>query len=731
MSHSTANGKVIPIVFTATIFLSASLLFFVQPLFAKIVLPEIGGAPAVWTTAMLFFQTVLIVGYVYAHFSSRYLPVTAQMVLHLSLWVAALAFLPLGIPEGWQYDGSGSTARQTLLLFAAGVGLPFAVLSANAPLIQSWYACSDGPSADDPYFLYGASNLGSLMALLAFPFVAEPLFGAHQIGIGFAGGFVLLGMCLFASGMAARTGRMAKPNTDRDALECPGPRTYCYWALLAFVPSSLMLAVTTKVSTDLGSIPLVWVIPLSLYLLTFVIGFSKIQFFNQKPLKIAAALSITVAGLFFTGFAGAHLSLPETGVLVLVFFIIAMWAHRSLYETRPNGRYLTLFYVTMSVGGALGGLFNSIIAPLAFNAIYEGIVTVGVAAILIALPWLDLSVRNIGRGLLFGMVAGGVYAIVVPILGDDQQAFASILLIGLTGAVFVALRRSLTSALIASIAVSGAPLLLSEQTFHFKDRSFFGLHKVSDQNDLRLYSNGTTSHGAQRLSDLTAPRPEPITYYHVNGPMAQILTSKAASAATSIGIVGLGVGSLACYSQPGQDWHFYEIDKMVDRVARDTSLFTFVSSCTPDAPTHLGDARVVLENQSDIRFDVLVIDAYSSDAVPVHLTTREAVDMYMSRLNDDGILLFHISNRYYDIWRPLGRTAETLGLAAWRQYYNGNRDTDPGDYASEVVAFTQGYESQFALDGDTRWQRLESDGGVVWTDDRANLLSILRWRNTN
>ena len=257
-----------PSLFSATIFLSASLLFFVQPLFTKIVLPHVGGAPAVWTTAMLFFQTVLIGGYLYAHLISRHLTVRSQIAVHLVLWALALSFLPLAVTEGWRYDAEQSTAGQTLLLFAAGVGLPFAVLSANAPLIQSWYARSRGYSADDPYFLYGASNLGSLIALLGFPLVAEPLFGADQIGWGWTIGFWALGVLLLASGFMA-CGSMARAADEVQTEAAPSLQTRLRWVLIAFVPSSLMLAITTKLSTDIGSVPLIWVIPLALFLLTW------------------------------------------------------------------------------------------------------------------------------------------------------------------------------------------------------------------------------------------------------------------------------------------------------------------------------------------------------------------------------------------------------------------------------------------------------------------------------
>ena len=260
----------------------------------------------------------------------------------------------------------------------------------------------------------------------------------------------------------------------------------------------------------------------------------------------------------------------------------------------------------------------------------------------------------------------------------------------------------------------------------FRDRSFFGAHRVFEAEGLRLYGNGTTIHGAQRVSDDAAQRPEPLYYYHPNGPMAQVLTSARGRAARDIGIVGLGVGSLVCYHQPGQIWQFYEIDRMVDDIARNPALFNFMSNCAGDAPTHLGDARVVLAGQSGLHYDILVIDAYSSDSVPVHLTTLEAIELYMERLAPGGVLVFHISNRYYDISRPLARAAEALGLTAHKQHYRGNAKLDPGDSASTVVMLSRSPEAFGDLADDPRWTPLHSDGGPVWTDDYANLLSILR-----
>ncbi|SPH18042.1 hypothetical protein DEA8626_01572 [Defluviimonas aquaemixtae] len=719
-------GVLAPVVFTGTIFLSASLLFFVQPLFAKIVLPQIGGAPAVWTTAMLFFQTVLIGGYLYAHVVARHLPVRAQLALHLLLWGGALAFLPLAIPEGWQYDAARPAVWQTLMLFGLGVGVPFAVLSANAPLLQSWYARSDGPSAEDPYFLYGASNLGSLVALLAFPLVAEPLFGAAEIGRGWAAGFALLGVFLLSSGLLAARGRDFVTHAEPAAPEArPGPAAIGRWVLLAFVPSSMMLAVTTKISTDIGAIPLVWVIPLALYLLSFVLTFTRRSLLPPGVLRIAYLGALGWLGAVFTGLAGAHLELWGVGALIVSFFIVALFAHQKLYAARPSGAHLTLFYLVMSVGGALGGLFNSVLAPIIFNSLAEGGVTTLLAATLVLSAQMRLTRALIRKGLIGGALAALPLILAARAVQIDDWLTLKLIMFAMAAFAAIALRTTLPAAALAAglVMVSGTYVIPDGDSF--RDRSFFGTHRVTDEDGMRHYANGTTIHGAERLTDYGAPRPEPLFYYHPNGPMAQVLTSEPGQMAGRVGIVGLGVGALSCYRQDGQEWHFYEIDRVVDEIARNSELFTFMSNCASDAPTHLGDARMVLAGQEGLRFDILIIDAYGSDAVPMHLTTHEAMQLYLDRLSPDGLLVYHISNRYYAIQRPLSRSAEALGLQARIQTYQGNTEIDPGDTASRVVLISRSEAALGPLARDGRWQPLPSDGGRIWTDDFANLLTIL------
>ena len=723
------SGLLVPALFIATIFLSASLLFFVQPLFTRIVLPQIGGSPAIWTTAMLFFQTTLIAGYLYAHLLTRRLAVRTQIRVHLAVWAVALIYLPLAIPDGWSFDPQGNAVWQTLLLFALGVGLPFFALAANAPLIQFWYGRSGGPSAHDPYFLYGASNLGSLAALLGFPLVAEPLFGATSIGIGWAAGYIVLGAFLLFSGLCAQ-GPTAAPRKTTAQVTTGGPgfRRLAHWAFLAFIPSSLMLGVTSKISLDLGSFPLIWVVPLALYLLTFVLSFSKRRLFGETVFRALTAAFLLFMALTFFGALGRTLDWSSVGLLVLGFFIVALYAHRKLYEARPDAAHLTTFYLTMSVGGALGGVFNSLVAPVLFDTLIEAGVTVVLAGFLL-LRREERSIplpRALTRGAAFGLVAA-IPANLIALVFVPANWTATVLFLLAAGIVCLhLLRRDAVQVYAAAVTLFVIAALHLPDTALMRDRSFFGTHIVAEEAGMRIYGNGTTAHGAQRLRDDSAERPEPLYYYHENGPMGQVMTSQRAERAQSVGIVGLGVGSLACYAQDHQEWQFYEIDALVDEVARTPDYFRFVTACTPDAPTHLGDARIVLEAQQGLTYDILVIDAYSSDSVPVHLTTREALALYMNRLAPDGVLVFHISNRYYEIDRPLGRAAADLGLVGRIQEYKGNAKTDPGDTASTVITLSRSRAALGDLAGDPRWQPLGDDGGRVWTDDFANLLSIMK-----
>ncbi|WP_367647763.1 spermidine synthase [Ruegeria arenilitoris] len=712
--------------FCASIFVSASLLFFVQPLFAKLVLPKIGGTPAVWTTAMLFFQLMLILGYLYAHMLTRWFTLRWQLVTHLALWLLALGFLPLATQEGWRFDSSQYIALQTLLLFAAGVGVPFAVLSANAPLLQAWYSRSGGPSANDPYFLYAASNVGSLLALLSFPLLADPFFGAQEISLFWSVGFVVFGVLLALSGLIALRGpdETANPAEPRKAGKALSATTIASWVFIAFIPSSLMLATTTKLSTDLGAIPLIWVVPLATYILTFILAFAKWRRHTLDGLRTSVLLVMAIGIAMLSKIGSSQQPLAAMLVYIPLLFLVALFAHRLLYEFRPPAEHLTVFYLALSVGGACGGLFNSIIAPAMFNREIEFGLTLLAAGGLFLLQAGTFSLRHA----LIGVAVAAPISVAISVLNEgraaDANAITTIVTAALVAMVLLTFRNAPTR-IATVLVVFLVPTVLPKYEMLYRDRSFFGTHAVFDSGGFRVYQNGTTMHGWQTPTD-PGERPVASSYYHPNGPMAEVLTSEYGLSTDSIGIVGLGTGALACYGQPHQTWEFFEIDETVDRIARNPNLFTYMSECAPDSKTQMGDARVVLEHQK-FAFDIMVLDAYSSDAIPLHLITREAIETYLSQLNPGGTLVFHISNQYYDLAPQLARSAATLDLHAALQKYNADEQAKSQGASDTHVVILSRDESRIATFVDTgRWTKLTTDGQIPWTDNKGNLLSALR-----
>ena len=486
-----------------------------------------------------------------------------------------------------------------------------------------------------------------------------------------------------------------------------------------------MLSITTKISTDLGSFPLIWVVPLSLYILSFVIAFSNRPLFSNAVSRPLAAGAIAVMAVLMSHQSSGIQTWLSALLFAPALFIVAVHAHRALYERRPDAAHLTLFYIIMSVGGALGGLFNSIIAPVAFNGIYEGVISVILAALLLTLGTKTIPVRPLAHGLLSAAAVLFAYSL---LRGTDSEGpVAMITSLGLMAgfAILLArLARAPVAILAAVVVFLVADMLSLSKDYTFKDRSFFGAHTVYDSNGLRVYANGTTVHGYQYVTK-NGPKPVPLSYYHPESPMAQVLTTSADIDTAKIGVVGLGVGSLACYAQPGQTWEFYEIDEMVDRVARTPELFSFMSDCAPGSKTHLGDARVVLAQQ-DFTFDVMVLDAYSSDSIPLHLVTVEAVSMYLDRLSSNGQMVFHISNRYYDLSQPLARIARDLGLSAVIRHDRPEEITTPGAQPSVVMVLSAAPDRIATLLEDPRWSTVTPDGGKAWTDDKAHLLSALK-----
>ncbi|WP_235216107.1 fused MFS/spermidine synthase [Ruegeria halocynthiae] len=566
-----------------------------------------------------------------------------------------------------------------------------------------------------------------MLALLAFPLVADPLLGATETSNLWFMGFVVFGGLLVTSGLIALRGAhgVATPVTTEFTSDSPRLKQIAIWVAIAFVPSSSMLSFTTKVSTDLGSIPLIWVVPLATYILSFVFAFAKWKNLSAKGLRIPFLLALAAGVVLLSNIIHQHTAPIIILIYVPVLFVIALYAHRLLYEMRPPAGQLTVFYIALSVGGALGGLFNSIVAPVAFSHEIEAQLTLILAGGLLLLGKSSITPRNIAIGLVTSFPLLLVFGMIGSINPLGTGALRASVAIAMLVSVLILFRHNPVRVAIL-ILVLMLPALAPKKNAIFQDRSFFGNHSVYSTAGFRIYQNGTTLHGWQREEDF-GKRPTPLSYYHPNGPMAQVITSDFGRQSESIGIVGLGTGALSCYKLPFQEWAFFEIDAMVDRVARDPSKFTYISECAPESKTYLGDARIVLA-QNTFEFDILVLDAYSSDAIPQHLITTEAVRMYTERLAPDGVLVFHISNRYYDLIGPLARIADELGLHAASQNDKLDANIFKTGASSSIVAIISPERARidsFVQNG--KWQAVVSDGAEPWTDDKANLLSALKW----
>lgn len=678
--------------FATTLFCSALLLFSVQPIFAKIVLPELGGSPSVWAVSLCFFQATLLAGYCYAHIINRFFAGGPAAFVHLPLLCLAFLALPFGLPPG-SNPPTGGAYFWLIGVLALGVGLPFFAISATAPLLQAWFGQTGHPHAKDPYFLYGASNLGSLMALIGYPILLEPFIGleeqAHHWCLSFVGLTAMIALCaVITYGTVCRNERSAfssfrLPTNDSTTLQ-----QKLSWVALSFIPSGLLVAFTTHLSTDIASAPLLWVIPLAVYLGTFILVFREKSLIPPKWLLAAHPILVsgTLIGLGINGWI-----LSATAGFG-AFFATTMLCHRQLFNLRPKNCHLTEFYMWMSLGGVLGGIFAALISPLLFNSVYE-------------YPLL----------LVLGMLCRpGILKPLHEISRNEKAIVGYVLALGM-------------GVMILPIGLNTA----------ISDRSFFGVHRVKlvDDGSMRLLLHGTTVHGAQRFKDDAGKpiaTPIPATYYSPGSPMAEGVqvarqVSGKLNGGLDVGIVGLGTGAMSCYSLSNEQWRFYEIDPIVVKIARKPELFSFLSQCQPQADIVIGDARKTLGNESKGKFDYLIIDAFSSDSVPVHLLTQEAIALYLSKLAPDGILALHISNRHMDLISVAAATALAIPgtHAAFARHSPKHSSFDR--MPSRVMFVTK---TPQALAPFLEWpETKEMTGGDVapWTDDYSNIVTAI-WR---
>jgi hypothetical protein len=731
-------------VYAIAIFVSAGLLFAVQPLFAKIVLPTLGGAPSVWSVALVFFQAALLAGYLYAHLLTRYLPGRPSVVVHIIVMIAATIALPLGISNLWGRPPAQGTEFWLIGLFTVSIGLPFFALSANAPLLQAWYARTGHPSSKDPYFLYAASNIGSFLALLSYPFLVEPFTRLGQQTQFWSGLFYILILLIALSGVLMMRSKNMAPSSVAVGglgLAAPSARDGLIWAALAAVPAGLMVAVTSHISTDIAAAPLLWVIPLALYLLSFVLVFQSTPiipqwvFINSQPILIAMLIGT---------YAIDHRQniLVVLAVHIATFFVTAMVCHGELARRRPPARYLTAFYLWMAVGGVVGGIFAGLIAPRIFNWIAEYPLLL-LAAVLCRPGFVLPEGRTAQQFWIGALVLLVLFLVPRLVFGYEftQVAYGGVVFVLLVAALVFS-RQPLKLAALIALTFMFIRVYDTESAGRTQLRSFFGVHKILDvpNGEYRVLMHGTTIHGAQRIRDAEGKpiggRPEPITYYTRNSPIGQAIKAvrDRKGGPIRVAAVGLGTGSIACLTEAGDSLDYYEIDRTVVRVSRDENYFTFIANCAPNASVILGDARLTMADAPDGRYDIIIVDAFSSDAIPVHLVTREAMAIYLKKTAETGLIVMHVSNRHLELTSVVAGIAAANG-AVTREYFTGDEDPEirKDEYDDSAYRFTSVVAVVGRTDADfgelaTRksWSVVEPDPEQwVWTDDYSNLIGAL------
>ncbi len=628
-------------------------------------------------------------------------------------------------------------------LFAVSVGLPFFAVATNAPLLQRWFSHSGHSAAADPYFLYGASNLGSILALLAYPVAVEPLLSLEIQGWAWAAAYAVLVGLIGACGFSLRRRYVAKAgsagtigaNSGAPSV-APGKINWSRrlrWLVLAFVPSSLLLGVTSHVTTDVASVPLLWVIPLTLYLLTFVLVFARRPVLKHAWMVKAQPFLVILLVLFFRFLGG--LPVVVFCFHMAAFFVTAMVCHGQLARRRPGADDLTEFYLWMSVGGMLGGVFNVLVAPLVFDGVYEYPLVLVLACLL----------RPRKSGERFADWRDAVFpAALVAILGLPAQLFGVrvvdfgvlavflfFMVLGLAGFSFSG--RPLRFGLGVAAILATTALNTSRSDVIDRERSFFGVLTVKSTMDgnFMLMVHGNTLHGTQHRDP--ARWREPVSYYSRNGPLGQIFAAlDGVKNPARVGVIGLGTGSAACYQRPGQRWTFYEIDPTVTRLAADTRYFHYMSECAgEDTEVVHGDGRLALVRAPDALYDLIILDAFSSDAIPIHLLTREALGLYLAKLADGGGVIAHISNRNLVLSGIVANLAVDAGLVGRQQRHitTPQQKSENAILSSHWVVLARASADLSMLAGDARWRPLEPDSGAgLWTDDFSNILTALRWR---
>jgi hypothetical protein len=742
---SVSRNRLVLVVYTAAIFVSALLLFSVQPLFTKMVLPRLGGSPAVWSVAMVFFQSLLLGGYAYAHFLMQLRNRTLPVAIHLVLLAVAMLTLPLSISIGWGDPPTSGYALWLLGLFAVSIGLPFFALAANNPLLQAWFVRTGHPNGPDPYFLYASSNVGSFLALLSYPVLLEPMFTLRSQNLIWTGGYGLLVVLIAACGVLllrspANAAALNMPDDDTDA-PAPSWMLRARWIFLAAVPSGLLIAVTAHISTDVAAAPLLWVLPLSLYLLTWVLVFQSRPLLPHKFMLLLQPLAI-MGVILLLAIGGEQNLLLTLGGHQLCFFIIAMASHGELARTRPAAKYLTGFYVALSFGGMVGGLFAGLIAPYTFSWVAEYPILVALAVL--CRPPADERWRPRWARWFWPLLAIAAVALIAPSYSSGKiftwletnrvYVVGAVAVVSMILAILFKADRWKLAAVV-TLALVLIRMYPSDDGRVETVRSFFGVHKivVTPNSQYHVLMHGTTIHGAEKLkNDDGTPvtgRPEPISYYHRDGGIGQAITAirERKGAPLRVAVIGLGSGTLTCASEPGEDWKFFEIDQSMVDTARDPKYFTYIQNCEPNLKPVIGDARLTFAREPDGIYDLVIVDAYSSDAIPIHLATKEAMEIYKSKLAPQGAVVMHVSNRHLELSSVVVGIADANELKSWVYSEDSGRD-DEYIFSTTVVISAREEADVGKLASSDQWTLTEAKADQrVWTDDYSNVLGAV-WR---
>jgi hypothetical protein len=670
------NRANLRILLAATVLLSAFLLFCFQPMVGKMVLPFLGGAASVWTTAVLFFQLMLLAGYFYADRLSRIESLRTQMIIHLILMAVAVLFLPVRFTAAAL--GEGAYEHPVLWEFVGllrSVGVPYFMVSTTAPLMQSWFSRTKDAASQDPYFLYAASNMGSLLALIAYPFLIEPTFGVRAQSLYWLAGYVvLILLAISLNVLFSRAPRRMREEEESALVLPPDTRTRLFWLAASFVPSGLMLGVTTHISVNLTPMPLVWTLPLAVYLSTFILAFARrFRLSSHRVAQISLPVLVLlcpVVGIQRPVVLRVDVALIAVHLTLL--FVGGLLCHTALAESRPHPRHLTQYYVWMALGGVLGGIFAAIVAPMIFTSIFE-------------YPLLLAAAVFFRQG-----------------LGRKRWLVATVL-----------------ASLVLAYGLYLPPALAESGDIVYITRNFFGVKKVVDKPDMRELLHGDTLHGLESHDPLM--RGEPMIYYHREGPLGDVMTLTESHPNHRVAVVGLGAGSIAAYAGPNRHVTFFEIDPDVETIA--ARYFTFLAKCGSNCDVVSGDGRLTIARSPNQSFDLIILDAFSSDSIPPHLLSSEALDLYRSKLKPEGAVLFHVSNRYLKVNELVAALASAAKVPA---LIRDDKVVSSKSHSVYVIV-SESSELLRRLQDSRPWKPIEAPRVQAWTDDYSNLLDLLKW----